>query len=109
MSLLSNYLLPNELNVVITSSSENSSLDSYELEFENDVKWRLKKVEIKVNTKEIINIIEEFKVEEIVSKIKTLKKKIRNKIYNPILINYKEFIKVFIINARIAINRSYEI
>jgi hypothetical protein len=38
MSLLSNYLLTNELNVVITSSSENSSLDSYELEFENDVK-----------------------------------------------------------------------
>ena len=37
MSLLSNYLLPNELNVFITSSSENSSLDSYELEFENDV------------------------------------------------------------------------
>ena len=53
--------------------------------------------------------MEEFKVEEIVSKIKTLKKKIRNKIYNPILINYKEFIKVFIINSRIAINRSYEI
>lgn len=96
LSLLSNYLPSHELTVEKTSSSETSSLNSYELEFENDVKLIIIKTVEKQYTNEFSLTGEEFKVEEIVSKIKTLKKVVRNKSYHPILINYTEFKKVIL-------------
>ena len=95
MNMLSTYLLPTELNMEKTSSSETSSLDSYELEFESNVINILIQTEDKRdNDHEFSHREEEFKLEEMVSKIKNLKKMMKNKTFNPLVINYKSIVNV---------------
>jgi hypothetical protein len=45
MKMFTTYLTPTELNLEKTSSSETSSLDSYELEFESNVNVQAKNIE----------------------------------------------------------------
>lgn len=74
------------------TSSDLSSLDSYELEFK-DVDSLF--IQFDEENSIIDNDLKEFKFEDIVSKMKNMKKLIRCKTYMPFLVNYNAIINVF--------------